>query len=46
MHVALHDYILTDIVIVEPVINVYFIACVHEILQHVMLLCYGSSSPP
>lgn len=38
MHVALHGYILTEIVILEPVINVYFIACVHEMLQYVMAL--------
>jgi hypothetical protein len=45
MHVVLHGYILTEIVIVELVINVYFIACVHEILQHVILLCYGFFIP-
>jgi hypothetical protein len=36
MHVTLHGYIPAEIVIVEPVINVYFIAYVHQILQHIL----------
>jgi hypothetical protein len=36
MHVAVHGYIPTEIVIVEPLINAYFVAYVHKILQHIM----------